>query len=120
MITKNKYNLGERTEKFAESIIKLAEKITKTVITAPIISQLVRSGTSIGVNYCEADEAQSKKDSIHKISLCKKETRETRYWLKMITISVQDFLKEVELLQNEAKELNLIFASIVRRSTDNK
>ena len=53
-------------------------------ITLPLISQLVRAGTSVGANYCEADDAVSKKDFRHMISICKKEARESKYWLRMI------------------------------------
>ena len=55
-MTNRKYDLEERTSKFGEEIIKFARQATKNVVTIPLISQLVRSGTSIGANYCEADE----------------------------------------------------------------
>jgi four helix bundle protein len=74
---KNKYNLEERTAKFGEEIIKFAKKIPKNLVTIPLITQLVRAGTSLGANYCEADSAHSKKDFEHKIAICKKESRET-------------------------------------------
>ena len=69
---KNKYNLEERTAKFGEEIIKFAKKIPKNSVTIPLITQLVKSGTSIGANYCEADDAESSKDFQHKIGICKK------------------------------------------------
>ena len=67
------YDLEERTGKFGENIIQFAEKIPKNVITLPLIAQLVRAGTSVGANYCEADDAESRKDFRHKIGICKKE-----------------------------------------------
>ena len=124
MITKNKYNLGERTEKFAESIIKLAEKITKTVITAPIISQLVRSGTSIGANMEEADGAASKNDFINKVTIARKEARETRYWLLLIKRS--DLLenkendKIIDELITEVLELMKILSAIINKAREAK
>lgn len=108
------FNLGERTTKFAEEIIKFSKKISNTPENIPIKNQLVKSGTSIGANYCEADEAESRKDFIHKISIIKKETRETKYWLRLIAIT-NPYLKEfARILWKEARELNLIFAAIVR------
>jgi len=66
------YNLEERTAKFGENIIEFAKKIPKNSITLPLISQLVRAGTSVGSNYCEADEAESGKDFKHKLGIAKK------------------------------------------------
>src|SRR3990167_4938484 len=80
-----KYDLEERTAKFAESIIGLAGKVAKNAITLPIISQIVRAGTSVGANYCEANGASSKKEFKNKIYICKKEIQETKYWLRIIS-----------------------------------
>jgi four helix bundle protein len=71
-MSEKKYDLEERTTKFAEEIIVLATKIPKNIITLPIISQLVRAGTSVGANYREANGASSKKDFRNKIYICKK------------------------------------------------
>jgi len=60
----SKYNLEERTAKFGENIIKFCNKLPKNVITSPLINQLVKSGTSVGANYCEADDAESRADKI--------------------------------------------------------
>jgi four helix bundle protein len=72
-------HLEERTAAFAERVIDFASKVERNLVTAPLISQLVRSSTSIGANYCEADDAESKRDFRHKIGLCRKESRETKY-----------------------------------------
>jgi len=109
---KDKYNLEERTAKFAENIIKFAKKIPKDVVTLPIIGQLVKSGTSVGANYCEADDAESKMDFKHKIGICKKESRETKYWLRIVATTITELKEEARTLWQEAKELNLIFNSI--------
>ena len=71
------YDLEERTAVFGETIIKFLRTIRRNAINTPIISQLVRSSTSIGANYCEADNAESRKDFRHKIGLCRKESRES-------------------------------------------
>lgn len=110
------YDLEERTAKFGEEIIKFAKKIPVNEVTRPLIGQLVRAGTSIGANYCEADDAYSKKDFIHKIGICKKESRETKHWLRMIATAVPNLRNEARIHWQEAQELNLIFASIINRS----
>ena len=79
------YDLEERTAKFGEDIIEFAKKIPKIPITVPLISQLVRAGTSVGSNYCEADCAESKKDFEHKLGICKKESKESKHWLRMVS-----------------------------------
>ena len=113
-ITKNKYDLEERTAKFGENIIRFTKKIQKDVVNLPLISQLVRAGTSVGANYCEADDAESGKDFRHKIGICKKEARETKHWLRMIVVACPDLVEESRKLWLEAKELNLIFNAIIR------
>lgn len=79
-----KFALEERTAKFAEAIIDFCSSIPRTPVNTPIIVQLVKAGTSIGANYCEADDAESRRDFRHKIGICRKESRETKYWLRMI------------------------------------
>jgi four helix bundle protein len=112
---KRRYDLEERTAKFGEEIIRFAKKIPENSITKPLIIQLIKSGTSIGANYCEADDAESKKDFKHKISICKKEAREAKHFLRMIEVAVPEFKEETRKLWQEAKELNLIFNSIVNK-----
>ncbi len=107
------YNLEERTAKFAEEVIELASKINKNTITLPIISQLVRAGTSIGANYCEANGASSKRDFRNKIYICKKESQETKYWLRIIVKADKNAQEESRKLWKEAQELTLIFAKIL-------
>ena len=81
------YDLEERTAVFAENIITLVRLIKIDAISNRIVTQSVGSGESIGANYCEASEAESKKDFIHKIGICKKETKETRHWLRLLAKS---------------------------------
>lgn len=119
MSQEKKYDLEERTAKFGESIVLFAKKIPKTTITVPIIGQLVRAGTSVGSNYCEADCAETRKDFEHKIGLCKKEAKEARHWLRMVIVAVPELEAEIRLLWQEAHELHLIFITIVRNSKKN-
>jgi len=108
------YDLEERTTKFSENVIDFCKKIPLTAITKPLVSQLIRSATSISANYCEADEANSKKDFTNKIVITKKETRETKHWLRLIGHTLPQTKVEARVLWKEAQEFNLIFAKIVR------
>lgn len=109
------YDLEERTAIFGENIIKFCHKIEKNIITRPLINQLVRCGTSVGANYSEADDAESKLDFRHKIGICKKESRESKHFLRMIKVASPNLENEVNVLWQEAKELNLIFNSIYQK-----
>ena len=115
-MTKQKFDLEERTAKFGESIIRLVKTIPRNSVTQPLISQLVRAGTSIGANYCEANGAESKKDFKHKIGICKKEAKETKHWLRMIVAAVPNIKDETAAYWKEAQELTLIFSSIVMKT----
>ncbi|MDD4762159.1 MAG: four helix bundle protein [Candidatus Pacebacteria bacterium] len=115
-----KFDLEERTAKFGENIIIFCKNIPENYISKPVISQLIRSSTSIGANYSEADDAESKKDFIHKIGICKKESRETKHWLRMINTVFPDKRLDIKNLWQEAKELNLIFNAIINSSKKNK
>lgn len=113
------YDLEERTAKFGEDIIEFAKKIPKNVITIPLIGQLVRSGTSVGSNYCEADCAESRKDFEHKLGISKKEAKESKHWLRMITKAVTESGNEARILWKESNELQRIFIAIIRKSKTN-
>ena len=110
---KKKYDLEERTAQFGEAIIELVKTFPRDPINSPLISQIVRSGTSIGANYVEADGAESRKDFQHKISICKKESKETKHWLRMIVKANPSRRDECQKLSKEAQELSLIFSSIL-------
>lgn len=107
-----KYDLEERTAKFGEEILKFCRDLPKDEITRPLIIQLVKCGTSIEANYCEADYAESRKDFKHKIGICKKETRETKHFFRMTTVAVPEIKDRARKLWLEARELNLILNSI--------
>ncbi len=109
---RTKYDLEERTAKFGEDIIQFLRKIPKDDITKPLINQLIRCATSVGANYCEADDAESKMDFKHKIGICKKESRESKHFLRMMANAIPEKKEQITKLWIEAKELNLIFNSI--------
>jgi four helix bundle protein len=108
------FDLEERTARFGESVIAFAKRVPLNVITTPLIGQLVRAGTSVGANYCEANDSDSKKDFKFKIGLCRREAKETKHWLRMIVAADANQREAAKLLWQEAKELNLIFGAIRR------
>lgn len=110
---KQVYDLEERTAKFGEKIIEFCQSLKKNTINESIIKQLIRSGTSIGANYCEANGASSRQDFKNKIHICKKETQETKFWLRMIVKSTPETKSKARELWKEAQELNLIFSKII-------
>jgi len=109
---KRRFDLEERTAKFGEAVVRFAKQIPYNAVNRPLIDQLVRAGTSIGANYCEADDAETRRDFRHKIGICRKEARETKYWLRMIAVSEPQLVESARKLWREAKELHLIFAAI--------
>lgn len=112
-MTKNKnFDLEERTAIFGEDIIKLCKTFKTDNVSKPIINQLVRSATSIGANYMEANGASSKKDFRNKIHICKKETQETKHWLRMLSTVDPDKKETLREHWKEAQELTLIFQKI--------
>lgn len=113
---KPKFDLEERTARFGENVIDFSKKISKNSITSTLIVQLIKASSSIGANYCETDCAETKKDFEHKIGICKKESRETRHWLRMVAKANPELKEEARVLWKEANELNLIFTSIVKKS----
>lgn len=110
------FNLEERTGSFGERMSAFAKRIPVNPVTTPLIGQLVRAGTSVGANYCEANDADSKKDFIFKIGLCRREAKETKHWLRMVVAAEPALREEARTLWQEAKELNLIFGAIRRNS----
>src|SRR2546422_5245801 len=104
-----KYDLKERTARFGEAIIRLAKKIPQNPVNNRLIDQLVGAGTSVGANYCEADGAVSKKDFRNKIGTCRKEAKETKFFLRMIATAEESLCAEARQQWKEAKELHLIF-----------
>ena len=109
------FDLEERTAMFGEAVIDFAKRVPISPLTQRLVDQFVGAGTSVGANYCEADDAVSKKDFRHKISICKKEARETKFFIRMIVRAVPDLREDAKPLWQEAKELHLIFAKIYRK-----
>jgi len=110
------YDLEERTAKFGENIIKLCFKIRISEYNKSLINQIIRSATSVGANYMEANGAASKKDFVNKIFICKKEVQETKHWLRMISVCNEEIKEELRLYWTEAQELTMIFQKIIMTS----
>jgi len=103
------YDLLKRTEKFGIDIIKFVRNIKVSLYNYSALKQIIRSGTSIGANYCEATNASSPKDFKNKLHYCKKETEETIYWLTIINHTRSFPTDELIKLKSEANELLKIF-----------
>lgn len=114
------YDLEERTGLFGEDVIVFIKTLPYDRINNELAKQFVRSGTSIGANYMEADGAVSTKDFRHKIALCKKEAKESKHWLRMIAKANPDRKEECKKLWQEVHELTLIFSSIIKPSKQGK
>jgi four helix bundle protein len=110
------FNLEERTGRFGEAVIAFAKKIPVNLITTPMIPQLVRAAISVGANYLEADDADSKKDFRYRIGVARREARETKQHLRMVVAAEPQLREQARVLWQEAKELNLIFGAIRRRA----
>lgn len=111
--TNQKYDLEERTAKFGEEIIEFCKSIKINTINKPLISQIIRSATSIGANYCEANGASSKQDFKNKIYICKKEANETKFWLRMLVKTNPEVRDKAKELWRETQELTFIFSKII-------
>jgi four helix bundle protein len=108
-------DLAERTARFGETIIRFAKRIPRNAVNNRLIDQLVGAATSVGANYCEADDAVSGKEFKQRIGTCRKESKETMFFLRMVAAAEEGLAAEARLLWREAKELNLIFGAIWRK-----
>ena len=115
-ISNNKpYDLEERTYKFTREIIVFVNACPKTMVNSELVRQLIRSSGSVGANYIEAREALSKKDFAMRVKICRKEVKESAYWLKLLDIRDDNIEKKRQALLAESTELLKIFASIVEK-----
>ncbi len=111
----NNFDLIERTGEVGIKAILLCKKVHNSPINTPLINQFIRSSTSIGANYCEATEANSKKDFCNKIAIAKKEAKETLHWIKMLKIAESNFDSELDLIADEVHQLVLIFSASINK-----
>ena len=108
------YNLEERTARFAEAVIDFLKQVPPGPRTDRLVDQLTGCATSIGANYCEADDAVSHKEFVKIIGTCRKEARETKFFLRMIARACPPLAPAARTLWQEACQLHLIFSRIRR------
>lgn len=121
METRKIYDLEERTAKYAERIRDFCFKLPKNEVNNEYIPQLLRAGSSPGSNYIEANESIGDKDFLMKIKVCRREAKESSYWLRLVvTNETVESENERSSLRQEAKELVLIFTSILKKRGENQ
>src|SRR5512141_2943411 len=101
----NKHELEERTKRFAVDVMQLVDSLPSSRSLAVLANQVVRSGTSIGSNYREANRAESRKDFIHKIGVVEKEAAETEFWMELLVEMHAGRPEEIARLKQESSEL---------------
>lgn len=109
------YDLEERTLRYAKEIIAFVNSCSRTMVNSELVKQLVRSSGSVGANYIEAREALSRKDFLMRVKICRKEAKESVYWLKLLEVKNDGLEKERQSLLDESTELLKIFSSIVEK-----
>ena len=111
------FELEERKFQFAKAVRLFIKKLPKTIVNIEDVKQLVKSSGSVGANYREANESLSKKDFLMRIKICRKEAKESAYWLRVIheTNDLNDADEALRLIR-EANELKRIFSSILAKS----
>ncbi len=114
--TNKKFDLEDRTLDFAKKVIDLVKILPKNTVNFEHISQIVRSSGSIGANYREANDALGKKDFYMRIKICRKESKETKYWLELILHNNPDLGVNLIPLINESSEYIKIFSTILNKA----
>jgi four helix bundle protein len=109
-----KYDLEDRTLRFAKECIELCKLFVRDTINIELVSQLIRASSSVGANYREANDSTTKRDFYHRIGICRKEAKESKYWLELLLHSNPKFSNRIEPLIDEALQLARIFASIAK------
>jgi len=111
------YDLEERTLNFAKEVRQFIKTLPKNNINAEDGKQVVRSSGSVGANYIEANEALSKKDFLMRLKICRKEAKESTYWLKLLKeTNPLSYKSKIQNLIDESIELVKIFSSIIEKS----
>lgn len=110
------YDLEERTLKFAKEVRNFVKRLKKTIGNVEDGKQLIRASGSVGANYIEANESLSKKDFIMRIMICRKEAKESEYWLRLIEVNSATLEDERMALIKEATEFRKIFGAILEKS----
>jgi len=114
------FDLEDRTEEYSKQILELSKLLEKNLENNIFRKQVVRCGTSVGANYIEANEALSEKDFVYRIKICRKEAKETNYWLTLIKHSndSSELLKKIYVIMDETNQLIKIFSTIIQKKED--
>lgn len=113
----SRFDLEDRTYNFAKSVRAFVKRLPRTICNIEDVKQLVRSSGSVGSNYIEANDSLSRKDFLMRIRICRKESKESRYWLRLLDTRGQELLeKERGRLIDEAEQVMKIFGAILRNS----
>ncbi len=115
-ISNTKYDLEERTLKFAKNVIRLCKSLPSNTVNLKLVNQLIRSAGSIGANYREANDSLGKKDFLHRLRIARKEAKETIFWLELILEANRDKKKEIDGLIGECTEIRNILSAIINKS----
>jgi four helix bundle protein len=110
------YDLEERTLRFAEEVIRFVNVLPRSLSNIEVAKQVVRSSGSVGANYIEANEALGKKDFKMRIKICRKEAKESAYWVKLVEVDDKETVQTRQQLIDEAAQLTKIFSSILQKS----
>ncbi len=117
MIYQKAYNLEDRTLEFSKRLLKLAKHLPKDDVNIILKKQFVRSGTSVGANYREANDAVSDKDLLHRMRISRKEAKETTYWLELVIFNNEPLANQMQELLQESIEITKILSSIIKKRT---
>jgi four helix bundle protein len=113
------YDLEERTFQFAKRVRAYIKTLPQTIGNIEDSKQVVRASGSVGANYIEANESLSKKDFSFRVKICRKESKESAFFLRLIVeTNSQEFEKEGKVLCDEANQLKKIFSAIIEKSKD--
>lgn len=116
-LEQKKFDLEERTQAFSRDVRLFIRKLPKIFENTEDLKQLLRSSGSVAANYIEANEAISRKDFFHRLKICRKESKETAFWLQSLIVDRPALQQEQRELAGEAHEFELIFSAILRRHT---
>ena len=111
----SRFDLEERTLKFAKQIVQLCRILPNNTVNFKLIDQLIRAAGSIGANYREANDSLGKKDFIHRLRIARKEAKETIFWLELIVEANPNLKEEITKLISECTELRNILSSIINK-----
>lgn len=109
-----KYDLEERTLKFAKDILLFCKNAPQTIINKNLVSQLVRSASAVGANYREANDVLGRKDFVLRVRIARKEAKETIYWLELFLASSPDLSNTIQKLLDECNEFKNVLSAIIK------